>query len=109
MHGEREDVCSLTPLRGLGYVCSPSPLMGALHNSISVLSQDQIDDLSPFATPLMDSRLRGNDVSCAKHPRWERVGVRVTRWRWGRASFQAGFKARVKRETRLESMAKEAW
>ena len=52
MHGEREDVCSLTPLRGLGDVCSPSPLMGALHNSISVLSQDQIDDLSPFATPL---------------------------------------------------------
>ena len=28
MHGEREDVCSLTPLRGLGDVCSPSPLMG---------------------------------------------------------------------------------
>ena len=52
MHGEREDVCSLTPLRGLGDVCSPSPLMGALRNSMSVLSQDQIDDLSPFATPL---------------------------------------------------------
>ena len=30
---------------------SPSPFEGALHNSISVLSQDQIDDLSPFAPP----------------------------------------------------------
>ncbi len=29
----------------------PSPVEGSLHNSISVLSQDQIDDLSPFAPP----------------------------------------------------------
>ncbi len=32
MHGEREDVCSLTPLEGLGDVCSPSPLMRPLRN-----------------------------------------------------------------------------
>ena len=29
-----------------------SPLMGSLHNSILVLSQDQIDDVCPFASPL---------------------------------------------------------
>ena len=30
----------------------PSPLMGPLHNSVSVLSQDQMDDVSPIAPPL---------------------------------------------------------
>ena len=29
----------------------PSPSMGPLHNSMSVLSQDQIDHASPFAPP----------------------------------------------------------
>ncbi len=30
----------------------PSPLMGPLHNSVSVLSQDQMDDVSPISPPL---------------------------------------------------------
>ena len=53
----------------------PSPIEGPLHNSISVLSQDQIDDLSPFAPPRwMDvpsaeaPAYAGYDVSCAKVP-----------------------------------------
>ena len=30
----------------------PSPLMGPLHKSVSVLSQDQMNDVSPIAPPL---------------------------------------------------------
>ena len=37
-------------------------MKGSLHNSISVLSQDQIDDVSPFATP------RWLDVPSAEAP-----------------------------------------
>ena len=44
----------------------PSPIKGSLHNSISVLSQDQIDDVVPVCLTPLDSRLRGNDWVCAR-------------------------------------------
>ena len=61
----------------------PSPIEGPLHNSISVLSQYQIDDLSPFAPPRwMDvpsaeaPAYAGMTLVVQRSPPWERARVR---------------------------------